>query len=485
LKLIDIINGYPYTLNGNKDIENIQINDIVFDSRKSNEGSLFVAIVGYETDGHKFINSVIDKGIKVICHSKDLKTYKDDITYIKCDNTRNALAYFANKFYSFPSKKLKLIGISGTNGKTSFCDIANTLFENLNFKTDYIGTLGRKKTKLEGQIIRTTPEITELTKDFYEMNKNNIDYCFLEVSSHGLVLDRVSYLNFYGGVFSNLSMDHLDFHNTMEEYYQAKKKLYYMTDKYNIINIDDEYGNRLYNELKDDKRPAISFGAKDGCDYKIIINELSLNNSSFTLLKGDKEYKFVINAIGRFNIYNAVPAIIIALEDNIKYSDIKSAVLNYKGTNGRVEKVYDDIFVDYAHTPDAMEKVLKLVKEVSNKKITLIFGCGGNRDHGKRPVMGKIAEKYCDNIILTMDNPRKENNEDIINDILKGIDNKDNTSIIYDRKEAIDTAVKNKNENEILLILGKGHETYQEIGDKKLFFSDKEEILKAVNKYYI
>lgn len=480
MKLADIIKGYDYSLNGNKDIQNIDINSIVFDSRKCEKGSMFVCIVGYETDGHKYIESALRLGAKVICHSEDLEEYKDDITYIKCENTRNALAYFANRFYSFPSKKLKLIGVSGTNGKTSFCDIANTLFENLGFKTDYIGTLGRKNTKLEGQIIRTTPEITELTKDFSDMVKSNVDYCFLEVSSHGLVLDRVSYLNFYIGVFSNLSMDHLDFHKTMEEYYQAKKKLYYMVDKFSVINIDDDYGHRLYSELKEDKKDVISFGEKEESDYKITIKELSLSKSSFTLTKENNKYDFVINSIGKFNIYNVTPAIIIALEEGIGYEKIKDAILGYHGTNGRIERVEKDIFIDYAHTPDAMEKILKLIREVSSKKITLVFGCGGNRDHGKRPIMGSLAEKYADNIILTMDNPRKEKNEDIINDILNGIENKNDTQIIYDRKEAIDKAVKNKKDDEIVLVLGKGHETYQEIGDKKTYFSDREEILNAL-----
>ena len=447
MKLKSIIEGYDYILKGNDNIENTDILDLTFDSRKCNKGSMFFAIKGYETNGHKFIDKAIQNGAFVICHSEDLDDYNPGITYIMCNNTRDALAYFSNKFYSFPSKKIKLIGISGTNGKTSFCDVANTLFSNLGYKTDYIGTLGRKNTKLEGQVIRTTPEITELTKDFDEMASSKTDYCFLEVSSHGLVLDRVSYLNFYIGVFSNLSMDHLDFHKTMEEYYQAKKKLYYMVDNFSIINTDDEYGSRLYTELKNDKKEVISFGINDKCDYRIEVKELSLDKSSFELINGKRKYYFEINSIGKFNIYNVVPAIIIALKEGIDYNKIKDAILNYHGTNGRIEKVGEDIFIDYAHTPDAMENVLKLIREVSDKKITLVFGCGGNRDHGKRPIMGSVAQKYADNIILTMDNPRKERNEDIIKDILNGIEDKSKVKIIYDRKEAIDTAVKNKLKN--------------------------------------
>lgn len=481
MNLEDILQGYKYVVTGKKNIKDVEIDDIEFDSRKCIKNSLFVAIKGYETDGHKYIKSAIKLGAVAICHSEDLDFYDENIVYIKCENTRNALAYFANKITSFPSRKLKLIGISGTNGKTSFCDMAGTLFENLGFKSDYIGTLGRKKTKLEGQIIRTTPEITELTKDFVEMNNNKVDYCFMEVSSHGLVLDRVSYLNFYIGVFSNLSQDHLDFHKTMENYYQAKKKLYYMVDKFSIINTDDKYGNRLYNELKEDDKDVISFGENSNSDYQIIINNLCLDKSTFSLVNKEKKYDFETYSIGKFNIFNITPAIIIALEEGFSYEKIKEAIKSYHGTNGRVEKVYKDIFIDYAHTPDAMENILKLVKEVSDKKITLVFGCGGNRDHGKRPLMGKISEKYADNIVLTMDNPRKENNDDIIKDILKGIENEDKVRIITDRKEAINEVVKNKSNDEIVLILGKGHETYQEIGDKKIFFSDRDEILKALN----
>lgn len=481
MNLENILEGYKYVVTGKKNIKDVEIDDIEFDSRKCMKNSLFVAIKGYETDGHKYIKSAIKLGAIAICHSEDLDFYDDNIVYIKCKNTRNALAYFANKFTSFPSRKLKLIGISGTNGKTSFCDMAGTLFENLGFKSDYIGTLGRKKTKLEGQIIRTTPEITELTKDFVEMNNNKVDYCFMEVSSHGLVLDRVSYLNFYIGVFSNLSQDHLDFHKTMENYYQAKKKLYYMVDKFSIINTDDKYGKRLYNELKEDGKDVISFGENSNSDYKIIINNLCLDKSNFSLVNNNNKYDFETYSIGKFNIFNIAPAIIIALEEGFSYEKIKEAIKLYHGTNGRVEKVYKDIFIDYAHTPDAMENILKLVKEVSDKKITLVFGCGGNRDHGKRPIMGSISEKYADTIILTMDNPRKENNDDIIKDILKGIQNKDKVKVITDRKEAINEVIKNKSNDEIVLILGKGHETYQEIGNKKIFFSDRDEILKSLN----
>ncbi|WP_302826715.1 Mur ligase family protein, partial [Anaerofustis stercorihominis] len=244
--------------------------------------------------------------------------------------------------------------------------------------------------------------------------------------------------------------------------------------------IDDDYGHRLYNELKEDKKDVISFGEKEQSDYKITIKELSLSKSSFTLTKGNNKYDFVINSIGKFNIYNVTPAIIIALEEGIGYEKIKEAILRYHGTNGRIERVAEDIFIDYAHTPDAMEKILKLIREVSSKKITLVFGCGGNRDHGKRPIMGSVSEKYADNIILTMDNPRKEKNEDIIKDILNGIKNKDKTEIIYDRKEAINKAVRNKKDDEIVLVLGKGHETYQELGDKKIYFSDREEILNSL-----
>ena len=224
MKLSCLTDGYDVVLEGAKNLS-ADVKGIEFDSRKIKEGFMFVAIVGYKTDGHRFIDSAVDKGASVVVHSEKLEKYRSDVTYLNCENTRNALAYFAGKFFDSPSSEIKLIGISGTNGKTSFCDMAVSLFDALGKKTDYIGTLGRKNTVLEGQIIRTTPEITELNSDFRQMADEGTDYCFLEVSSHGLVLDRVSYLDFYAAVFSNLSQDHLDFHKTMEEYYQAKKKL--------------------------------------------------------------------------------------------------------------------------------------------------------------------------------------------------------------------------------------------------------------------
>ena len=311
------------------------------------------------------------------------------------------------------------------------------------------------------------------------MVNNKVDYCFMEVSSHGLVLDRVSYLNFYIGVFSNLSQDHLDFHKTMENYYQAKKKLYYMVDKFSIINTDDKYGNRLYNELKEDKVNVISFGMNEDCDYKIVINDLSLEKSDFTLVNKDKEYRFETYSIGKFNIYNITPAIIIALLEGFSYEEIKNAIKKYHGTNGRVEKIHKDIFIDYAHTPDAMENVLKLVKEVSSKKITLVFGCGGNRSAVRRSAMGRVSSELADLTIITQDNSRDEPFEQILADILLGVTG--DYVVIRDRKEAIGYCMSQMRPGDLLVLVGKGHEDTQEIAGKVEAFSERD-IVESIEK---
>lgn len=478
MKLSCLTDGYDVVLNGLKDL-NEDVRGIEFDSRKIKEGFMFVAIVGYKTDGHRFIDSAVDRGAKVVVHQRELEEYRNDITYVRCENTRNALAYFAGRFYENPSSDIKLIGISGTNGKTSFCDMAVSLFDALGKKTDYIGTLGRKNTVLEGQIIRTTPEITELNSDFRQMADEDTDYCFLEVSSHGLVLDRVSYLDFYVAVFSNLSQDHLDFHKTMEEYYQAKKKLYYMAREYCLINTDDRWGKRLYTELRADGVKAYSFGENSDADYRLAVRDMSLKGSSFDIVHEGKTCSFKINTIGKFNIFNTLPAAIIALREGFPEKDIRKALLKHTGTNGRMERVTDDAFIDYAHSPDAMENVLKLLKEASDRKIVCIFGCGGDRDRDKRPKMGRMAEKYADRIVITMDNPRSENNDDIMDEILKGIEDRSKVSVISDRSTAIRENVINRKDDEVIIVLGKGHETYQEIGNEKFYFSDRDEILKA------
>jgi UDP-N-acetylmuramoyl-L-alanyl-D-glutamate--2,6-diaminopimelate ligase len=265
----------------------------------------------------------------------------------------------------------------------------------------------------------------------------------------------------------------------MENYYQAKKKLYYMAREYCLINTDDEYGKRLYGELLSDGIKAFSFGENEDADYRLDVRKMGLDGSEFSVSHEGRTYTFKIRTIGKFNIYNVLPSVIMAIREGYAADDIKTALLKHTGTNGRMERVKEGVFIDYAHTPDAMENVLSLLKETSDRKITCIFGCGGDRDHSKRPKMGRMAEKYADSIIITMDNPRSEDNDDIMNAILEGIDDKDRVRVISDRASAIKEAVRNRADDEVVIVLGKGHETYQEIGDRKIYFSDRDEILKA------
>ena len=479
MKLETLIKGYDFKRINYK---NIDVSSIEYNSNNCLKSSLFVCIEGFKTDAHQFIDSAIEKGARTIIIQKEIKNYKDDIVYLRCENTRDALSFLCNNFFECPSEKLKLVGVTGTNGKTSFCSIASFIFDNYNKNTDILGTLGRKRTVPNTDTVRTTPESKEINANLKDMVTNNIDYCFMEVSSHGVALERINHLNFHIGVFTNLTHDHLDFHKTMENYYQAKKEFFYHIKEYSIINTDDEYGKRLADELKKDGKNIITFGKNESCDYIIKNFDLKLDSTEFDLYKGNSTYHFKINVIGEFNVYNAVPAIIFALNEKVSVNTINDALIKYKGTNGRLEKVYKNIFIDYAHTPNAMENVLSILRKIVKGKLICVFGCGGDRDREKRSEMGSISRKYCDNIIITMDNPRSEDNEVIMKEILKGITDKKNVEIIGDRKRAIQKGIDITNKDDCLIVLGKGHELYQEIKNIKYYFSDKDEILQYINK---
>lgn len=479
MKLKSLIKDYDFEIINYK---NTDVSSIEYNSNNCLKNSLFVCIKGYKTDAHQFIDSAIKNGAGTIVIQNEIENYRENIVYLKCKNTRDALSFLCNSFFECPSEKLKLIGVTGTNGKTSFCGIGSFIFDNDNKNTDILGTLGRKKSVPNIDTVRTTPESREINANLCDMIKNNTDYCFMEVSSHGIVLDRINYLNFYIGVFTNLTHDHLDFHKTMENYYQAKKQFFYHVKEYSIINIDDKYGKRLAYELKADNKNVITFGKNENCDYIIKNFDLKLDSTEFDLCKEHITYHFKINVIGEFNVYNAVPAIIIALNEKVSVNAINNALMKHKGTNGRLEKVYKNIFIDYAHTPNAMENVLSILRKIVKGKLICVFGCGGDRDKEKRSVMGNISREYCDNIIITMDNPRSEDNEVIMEEILDGINNRKNVEVIEDRKKAIQRGIDITNKDDCLIVLGKGHEAYQEIGNVKYYFSDKEEILQYINK---
>lgn len=470
-----------------------KIEGISFDSREVVDNSCFIAINGTIADGHKFINKAIGSGAKIIVCEKlpENLISNDEITYIIVENSRLALSNIAHLYYNYPSKKLKIIGITGTNGKTSISFILKTIFAKAGYKTGIIGTTGIFIDNIKQEASHTTPNPIELAQLLKKMLDDGIVYVFLEVSSHSLVQHRVSGIDFSSAIFTNLTHDHLDYHKTVEEYAKAKKILFDNLNKnsFAVINGDDEYSNYM---VSDSKALYYNVGRKDSNDY-IIANEHYTPFKTEFLINEDE-----ISAIipGQFSIDNISFAYITALKFNIDIKTIKDAIATTLGAPGRMESIKINTgavaYIDYAHTPDALEKVLltcqELIKKQGYGKLLCVFGCGGDRDKAKRPIMGKFAYTIADRIFITNDNPRTEQPRKIIDDILESImaeldndvENDFNLIVVMDRKKAIEMAIDNSKEGDIILIAGKGHENYQIFGTKKYHFSDKEEVQKFI-----
>ncbi|HAW07936.1 MAG TPA: UDP-N-acetylmuramoyl-L-alanyl-D-glutamate--2,6-diaminopimelate ligase [Bacteroidetes bacterium] len=481
LKYIDFIK-----LIGNSDIS---VHSIEYNSKNVSQNSLFVAIKGDKFDGHQFIDEAIRKGAtSIVC--QDLpQNLIDNITYIQVLNSRIALAELANAFFDFPSNKLKVIGITGTNGKTTITFLLNSIFEYFHKKTAIIGTTGIYINNNKIPATHTTPESLELFGYLNQCVEQEIDYVSMEVSSHSLLQNRVHNVNFVAAAFTNLTQDHLDYHKTMQDYANAKKILFdnISPDAIVVINSDDKYSDYMISNTK--AKNIIKVGRQAGADYIISNEHLSLAGLDFEIIHKNKSYKIKSKMLGKFNIDNLSQAFAIASELGINPDEIPLALKNAIGAPGRMEK-YDltngaIAIIDYAHTPDALEKALQSLREVrlssnTNGKIICVFGCGGNRDQAKRPMMGRIASNLAEYIIITNDNPRLENPEKIFENILDGIpsDKRDNVEVIPEREKAIKLAIEKSSKNDIILIAGKGHEEYQIIGTEKIAFRDKDIILK-------
>ncbi len=468
-----------------KNIENIAV-----DSRKVSKNTLYFAIKGATVDGHDFIESAIKNGAVVIICSNELIIYKNypEVAFVIVENILKTQAIVVNEFYDYPSKKAKVIGITGTNGKTSSTFILESIFKQNGKKVGVIGTIGYKINETLTKLENTTPNSLELTTIFVEMLNNEVDIIIMEVSSHALELYRVYGIHFDCVVFTNLTQDHLDFHLTMENYYNAKKKLFteYMdySEKENkicVINTDDFYGKKLFDELTCKKT---SFG-KEG-DYKVIESELTLKNITLKIKSTYKIFSFTSKLVGQYNVMNILGALTVADKIGTCKFDIEDGIHNVNTIKGRLEYVDNpkkfNIFVDYAHSPDAIENVLSTTKPLTKGLLIALMGAGGDRDKTKRKLMTQSAMKYADLIILTSDNPRTENPEDILNELESPLLN---SSIKYkrisDRKEAIEFGLSLLTEKDCFVICGKGHEDYQIIGKTKYHFSDSETVI----EYYL
>lgn len=466
----------------------IAIHKIDFDSRKIEENDVFVAIRGSLSDGHDYIEKAIQLGaVAIICDTLPENVEKG-ITYIQVKDTNTALAFMAANYFGNPSEKLKLVGVTGTNGKTTIASLLFQLFEKANFKVGLLSTVKIMVDQTEYKATHTTPDSITINHYLNEMVEAGVTHCFMEVSSHGIHQKRTEALHFVGGIFTNLSHDHLDYHPTFAEYRDVKKSFFDSLPKtaFALSNIDDKNGTVM---LQNTVARKFTYALKSYADFKATILESQL--SGLLLKVNDNEVW--VKLIGTFNAYNVLAIYGTAVELGMDSLEALRLLSDLESVSGRFQYIVSEgnitAIVDYAHTPDALDNVLKTINDIrtKNEQLITVVGCGGNRDRTKRPIMAKIATDLSDKAILTSDNPRNEDPEAILDEMEKGVEAHNYKKLlrITDRKQAIKTACQLAQPNDIILIAGKGHETYQEVNGVRHHFDDMEtvkEILDQLNK---
>ncbi len=463
---------------------NVAISSVTFDSRQVKKDSLFIATKGTAVDGHNFIDKAIESGAAAVVCEELPADQKENITYVKVLNSSEALGYIACNYYDNPSEKLKLVGITGTNGKTTTVTLLFNLFRGLGYN---VGLLSTVENKINNTVIpstHTTPDALKLNELLATMVEQGCQYAFMEVSSHAIVQHRITGIHFAGAAFSNITHDHLDYHKTFDEYIRAKKMFFdnLQDDAFALTNKDDRNGMVM---LQNTKAKKYTYGLKSVADFKCRVVENHLNG---LLLNIDNQEVWV-KLIGSFNAYNVLTVYAISQLLKQDKTQVLTTLSNLNSVEGRFQYVKSKTgvvaIVDYAHTPDALKNVLETIKDIrsGNEQVITLAGCGGDRDAAKRPIMAQIACEYSDKVILTSDNPRTENPEEILNQMQAGINpvNAKKTLRISDRKEAIRTAVAFAKEGDIILIAGKGHEKYQEINGVKHPFDDFEIVKELLN----
>ena len=485
MKLDELIEYLDY-----KDLinfKNIDITGISYNSKTTKKGDIFVCLVGEHTDGHEFAKSAIENGAAALLVERKVEGTK--IPQVVVSSTRHKIADIADRFYSSPSKGINLIGITGTNGKTTVTHLIQKIFEENNQKCALIGTLGYKLSS-SGEYRdakHTTPQAPELQATLRMIKDvEKIDNVVMEVSSHALEQNRGGGCRFNGAVFTNLTQDHLDYHITMDNYFKAKALLFEHLKEgdFAVINADDEFGDRFISVVPEGVK-VYTYGVRQQSDVMARNINFSLNGAEFTLVENAKEHKVNLHMNGMFSVYNVLAAVTAALAIGIDIETALKALQNVKGVAGRFEVVVKKplVIVDYAHTPDGLENVLKSAREITPEdgKLICLFGCGGDRDATKRPKMGAIAEKLADKIVITSDNPRTEDPQTIITDIIAGLKSVNTESVIVepDRGAAIALLKTIANNNDVVLIAGKGHEDYQILKDRTIHFDDREEARKV------
>ncbi|MCT4688198.1 UDP-N-acetylmuramoyl-L-alanyl-D-glutamate--2,6-diaminopimelate ligase [Vallitalea sp.] len=478
MKLQGLLKNIDYkVLQGNEDIN---ISNIQYDSRKVTDASLFVCIKGFKVDGHNFAKSAVSKGAKAILVEDDIEGIDKDIAILKVADTRKAIAYIAERYYNHPSNKFRLIGVTGTNGKTSITYLTKSIIEEFNKKTGIIGTIENRIGAKVLKASRTTPESLDLQELFYNMVQENVNAVVMEVSSHSLALHRVDACKFDVGIYTNLTLDHLDFHKTMENYRDAKLKLFKMCDT-GVINIDDKYGPYMI-ENGTCKR-YLTYGIEnDKADLNATQLSIDLRGVTFNVVYEGDLYEITLNTPGKFSVYNALAAMGSCLVLGVPMDVVINGLKKNKGIRGRFQSFTSSkgytVIIDYAHAPDGLLNVLQSMKEFAKERIITVFGCGGDRDTSKRPIMGEIAGNNSDYCVITSDNPRTENPISIIDEVEIGIKKTHCEYVkVADRLKGIHTALSMAKEGDLILIAGKGHEDYQILHDKVIHFDDTEVVL--------
>ena len=468
-------------LYGIKDAPPIKYNNICDDSRYVNKGTVFFAVKGLSSDGCDFIESAINSGACAVIYEPpyDLSNIETSIPIIAVDDLKLEIANIVSRHYESSINEMSIIGVTGTNGKTTVSWLIHQGFKKIGYKSGYIGTLGYGLENLNLNEL-TTPSCMKLHKILSEFQNSGVEYVVMEISSHAIDQKRIEGINFNTVIFTNLSRDHIDYHGNMENYGETKAKLFLeRQSKIKIININDSFGRSLIERVDEEVISTSIEPINIDKDKFISVTKYETNGSGFDIdLKSSwGTFKTHVPLLGTFNIENVIQTIALFLSHGFSMSKIQTIIEGMKAPSGRMESVDMDnnhllpkVLVDFSHTPDALKLSLQSIRDHYDGKIWCVFGCGGDRDRGKRKMMGNIAERYADYVIVTSDNPRNENPEKIISDILEGISSKVET--IVSREEAINFAIMKANKNEIILIAGKGHESYQKIGEETLEFSD-------------
>ncbi len=456
------------------DIPDSEISLITDNTAKVKEGCIFICIKGRNFDGHSVAKEMLEKGAYAVVTDHDLGIANQIIT----DDTRKFYGKLCSAWFGHPERKMTFIGVTGTNGKTTMTNVIKHILTKNGHKVGLVGTIQNEIGDKVYHTNNTTPMAFELMELFSRMAEEKCDTVVMEVSSFGLEQKRIGEVHFKGAVFTNLTQDHLDYHKDMEDYYNAKRMLFDICD-FAVCNIDDEYGTRLYNEIECEK---YSYSTKGKADIYADVVKLKADETSFWYCQDGKSYNISMKMTGIFNVANVSGAIAVCSKLGIPIENIINAVSEYNGVKGRCEVISTgrdfSVICDYAHTPDAVENILKSVKEYTEGRLICLFGCGGNRDSAKRPLMAKAAAKYADKLIITSDNPRNENPEDIIQDILAGLSESDIAyDVVIDRREAIYHSLKTAQKGDVIVLAGKGHEDYQILADNVHIHFDEREIV--------